>query len=171
MKGKSWSITNIVFRGTINVISWITSMGDTINLFKYMSSNGKNFLKFLKYIWNYFKEQGLNGTEIGIILNNWAIHRANIVKDYWRSIGVRLYFLPAYYPELAPIKNYFSHLKSKLTKKIEKSEVDLKSNEFRDIVDNCIHSVSRESIKKLWSSFFWSVQNELDKANIYLAVE
>ena len=31
--GKSWSITNIVFIGSINVISWITTKGEAINMF------------------------------------------------------------------------------------------------------------------------------------------
>ena len=170
MKGKSLSITNIVFRGSINVISWITNLGDTINLFKYTRSNAKNSLKFLKDIWNYFKEQGVNENEIGIILYNWAIHWANIVKDYWITKGVKIYYLPVYFPERVPVELYFSHLKSKLTKKIQKSEVDLKSNEFRDIVDNYIHSALRESIKKLWSSFFLTVQNELDKTKIHFTI-
>ena len=44
--GRSCSITNISFKGSINAISWTTSSWETINLFKYMPSNSNNFLNF-----------------------------------------------------------------------------------------------------------------------------
>ena len=98
--GRSCSITNISFKGSINVISWINSSEETINLFKYMLSNSNSFLKYLRYVWDYFKEKGLEADEIWIILENWAINRANKVRKYWASIGVKLYYFPAYYPSL-----------------------------------------------------------------------
>ena len=169
--GRSWSITNVSFKGSINVISWITSSGEAINLFKYMSSNSNKFLKFLKYVWDYFIEKGLEANEIGIILDNWAIHRANKVKKYWTRTGVRLYYLPAYCPELAPVELYFSQLKSKLKKKIGGTKINLKTEAFIDQVANNIHSFTRESILKLWYAFFFTVKNEIGKAKVHISVE
>ena len=46
--GKSWSITSLVFNGSINTILWITTHGEVINMFKYIPSNSNNFIKFFK---------------------------------------------------------------------------------------------------------------------------
>ena len=95
---KHWSINNIVFGGSINLISCITTDRLAINLLKHWSSNAKTLIKFLKYLFEYLKEQGIFPYQTGIIIDNWAFHRAIWVKDYWRSIGVNLYYLPAYWP-------------------------------------------------------------------------
>ena len=82
-KGKSCALNNIVFQNSINVISCITSNGLSINLFKYISSTAKIFISFLKYLFKYLKEEeGIKPEEVGIILDNCAIHRAHIVKYY-----------------------------------------------------------------------------------------
>ena len=169
--GRSFSNTNISFKGSINFISWITSSRETFNLFKYMPDNSNSFLKFLKYVWDYFIEKGLEANEIGIILDNWAIHRANKVRRYWTSIGVKLYYLPAYCLELAPVELYFSQLKLKLTKRIEGNEISLKIHAFIGRVASNIHSFTKESILKLWHAFFLIVQNEINQAKVHICVE
>ena len=136
--GKACSITNVIFRGSINTISCITSNGQIINLFKYIPRNFEKFLKFLKYIWDHFKEQESEAKEIGIILDNWVIHRSDKVKRFWRSIGVILYYLPPYCPELAPIELYFSQLKARLTKTIDGKEIDLRADAFVNNITKCI---------------------------------
>ena len=168
--GKSWSITNLVFKGSINTISWISTRGEAINMFKYIPSNSNNFVKFLKYVCEYYDEKGFNAKNIGIILNNWAIHRAQVVKRYWINVGIRLFYLPAYCPELAPIELYFSQVKAKLTKGMKGSEIDVKADAFIEELSNCINSISKESISKIWSNFMCTICSRLDDAWVHINI-
>ena len=165
--GKHWSINNIVFGGSINLISYITTDGMAINLLKHWSSNAKILIKILKYLFEYLKEQGIFSYQTGIILDNWAFHRAIWVKDYWRSIGVNLFYLPAYWPELAPTELYFSRLKRSLVESFAKVQLDLKSESVLSIMPNSVHSLSKEYIHKLWKNFFSSVRSRLEKTRIH----
>ena len=166
--GKHWSINSIVFRGSVNFISCIATDGWAISLLKYRATNGEMLIKFLKFIFKYLKEQDVSPREIGIILDNCAIHRAKRVKDYCRSIGVSLYYLPAYCPELVPIELYFSRLKANMIENIEQ-QIDLKSDAALPIISRCIQAISKEWIQKLWQNFFSSVRNEIEKTRIHNA--
>ena len=55
--------------------------------------------------------------------------------------GLRVIFLPAYTPELAPIEKYFSIIKSQMLKEISGIQFNWKS-------DNSMEEMSRVSIKK-----------------------
>ena len=166
--GKSWSITNIVFKGSVNVISWITTKGEAINMFKYILTNSKIFLKFLKYVWEYFEEKGLKANEIGVILDNWSIHRAQMVREYWINLGLRLLYIPAYCPELAPIEIYSAQVKAKLTKGIKGLQIDLKKDSFIEELSNCIYSVQKESISKIWSNFVNTICRWIEDARVHI---
>ena len=79
--GKDCSITNIKFKKSVNVISSITTSGLSINMFKYVTTTANELWIFLKFIFDYIKEnEGLNPEEIGIILDNCAAHRARKVR-------------------------------------------------------------------------------------------
>ena len=160
--GKHWLINNIVFRGSVNFISCIATDGLAISLLKYRETNGEILINFLKFIFKYLKEQDVSPCETRIILDNWAIHRAKNVKSYWRSIGVSLYYLPSYCPELAPIELYFSRLKANMIENIE-HQIDLKSDASLPIISRCIQAISKEWIRKVWQNFFSSVRNEIEK--------
>ena len=164
---KHWSINNIVFGGSINLISCITIDGLAINLLKHWSSNAKILIKFLKYLFEYLKEQGIFPYQTGIILYNWAFHRAIWVKDYWRSIGVNLCYLPANWTELASIELYFSRLKESLVKSFAKLQLDLKSESVLSIISNSVHSLSKEYIHKLLKNFFSLVRSGLEQTLIH----
>ena len=65
---------------------------------KYCSTNADILIKILKHMFEKLKEQGINLNETGIIMNNCAFHRTGCVKDYWKSVRVSRYYLPAYWP-------------------------------------------------------------------------
>ena len=125
--GKHCSINNIIFKGSMNLISWITTSGLAVNLLKYTTSNSSLLIKFLKQLFEWLSQTGIHPDEIGIILDNWAFHRSKYVKSFWQSIGVKLYYLPAYAPELTPVELYFSQLKSSLIKRLGMEQMNLKS--------------------------------------------
>lgn len=61
-----------------------------------------------------------------VIMDNCSIHKAPKVKQLIESVSCRLIYLPPYSPDLNPIENYWSVMKSNI-KKIR--------NNFDDIVD------------------------------------
>ena len=113
----------------------------------------------------------MKAKEIGIIIDNWAMHRSDKVKRFWRGIGVRLYYLPPYCLELAPIEVYFSQIKARLIKTIDGKESDLRVDAFVNKITKCIQSISKESILKLWYSFFWAVQGNSTKSELILMLK
>ena len=44
---------------------------------------------------------------MGVLLNNWSIHRSKQSLDFFKEQGINVNFIPFYYPELAPIEKYF----------------------------------------------------------------
>ena len=115
-RGDSWSINNIMFSDSINMISAIFSNGYSISLLKSSATTSKDIIRFLGSLLKFIKiTTGIEKHEIGVILDNWPTHRSKIVENYVRKSLIRFYFLPAYAPELAPIETYFSRLKSIVT--------------------------------------------------------
>ena len=105
--GMSCSIANIGFKRSIILISAITTKGRVINMIKSESTTSKTFTAFLRYLWKLMNKEGFNSQDCGIILNNWSIHRAEIVRSYWKQADMKLFYLPQYSPELEPIEIYF----------------------------------------------------------------
>ena len=152
--GKHWTINNIVFRGSVNFVSWIATNGWAVNLVKYCATNANILIKFLMYVLKQLKDQGVNPNETGIIMDNCAFHRAKWVKDYWRSVGVNLYYLPAYWPELAPIELYFSRMKASFVENLGEQQINLKSDAAISAIAGCLNLLSKDYIKSLWRNFF-----------------
>lgn len=56
-----------------------------------------------------------------VILDNLGSHRGKPARDAIRSVGAKLFFLPAYSPDLNPIEMMFAKLKTLLRKADERS--------------------------------------------------
>ena len=66
-RGKSWSVWNIKFKKSINLISAVWSDGSAINLLKYTKTNKDSIIAFLKFLFKFVDEtNGLLPYEIGI---------------------------------------------------------------------------------------------------------
>jgi len=70
--------------------------------------NSESFLCFIKNC----KELGIFDNKI-LIMDNVKFHKSLVVMDYFRKNNIRHDFLPAYSPQLNPIEEVFSCLKSK----------------------------------------------------------
>ena len=57
-----------------------------------------------------------------VILDNLGSHKAPAVRNAIRAAGARLFFLPAYSPDLNPIEQVFAKLKHLLRKAAERSK-------------------------------------------------
>ena len=87
---KSWSILNVKFRNSVNLISAIWSDGAAINLLKYCKTNKESIIKFLRFLFDFItKTKGLVPSEVGIVWDNWPPHRAKIVRNFWKEMNVK----------------------------------------------------------------------------------
>ena len=60
-----------------------------------------------------------------VILDNLGSHKAPAIRQAIRAAGARLWFLPAYSPDLNPIEQVFAKLKHLLRKAAERSKETL----------------------------------------------
>ena len=103
-RGKSWSVWNIKFKKSINLILAVWSDGTAINLLKYTKTNKDSIIAFLKFLFKFVDEtKGLLPYEIGIVWDNCSPHRAKEVKSFWIERRARLFYLLQFSPELATV--------------------------------------------------------------------
>ena len=54
-------------------------------------------------------------------MDNLGSHKGQIIRSILRAVGARLFFLPPYSPDLNPIEQVFSKLKTLLRKAAERT--------------------------------------------------
>ena len=127
-KGKSCSFKNIKFQNSINMISAITSGGYSLNYLKYNTTTARTIIGFLQVLIEFVKRvEGVEWSDIGVIFDNCQCHKTKMVKDFAQSLSLKLYFLPSYSPELAPVETYFSIFKNNLIKEVGHWSWNIKS--------------------------------------------
>ena len=103
-KGKSQIIKNICFKNSWSLIIAITSTGGVIATKINGNVSSSLFVKFMKELILFIKDN--EDVEIWrslVLLDNASTHHANITKDYIKSEGLNVAFIPQYCPEMAPV--------------------------------------------------------------------
>lgn len=80
------------------------------------------------------------GIPIKLILDNAAYQRCNSVKDYARSFGAELIFLPSYSPNLNLIERLWKFVKSEVLNAAYHGTFD----DFKDAIDNCVSRTDKD---------------------------
>ena len=105
------------------MISAITSGEYSLNYLKYNTTTAQKLPIFFQVLAEFVKRvegvEGSEGSDIGVILDNCQSHKTETVKEFALSLSRKLYFLPSYSPELAPVETYLSILKNNLIKEAE----------------------------------------------------
>lgn len=81
-----------------------------------------NAEKFVHYVENKLKP--ILESEDVVIMDNCSIHHAKIVKERLCKLGISVLYLPPYSPELNPIEEAWSKIKSKLRRAKVRNIVD-----------------------------------------------
>ena len=161
-RGISWSFRNIKFQNSINMITAITTSGYSVSYLKYGTTTSQTIVDFLKVLLGFIKRvDGVDGSKIGIILDNCQCHRTKKVKEFAQRSSLRLYFLPSYSPELAPVETYFSKLKCNVIKEEGNRSWNLKSKMGMDLAIKAIRNIGPDFIKSLWRHYFESLKKEI----------
>ena len=150
------------------MVTAITTSGLAINMLKFWSTTAEIFKEFLNYVFSYLIAEGMEPQDIGIILNNCPIHREGLVREYCKNKAARLFYLPQYSPELAPVEIYFSKIKHLIIQEIEEEgePADLRTEESISKIAHCIHNIDPDYIRRLWSRLISIIRGELKEISM-----
>ena len=154
LKGVPTITKNIMFSGSINLITAITTTGSSYSIIKSKTSNRYSFLNFLTKLFNEMKlKERICSRDIIVILDNAKIHQAHAVVDFMDSEDVRYLFLPQYSPEFAPVEIFFANLKQALlTRKAEM--LNLGNENGTEHVGRELQNIEAGRIRRIWGALF-----------------
>ena len=119
-KLKRAEMKRIVFDKSVSIISGISSDGWSFSHLLTTTIDSSNFKEFLVDLKNYIQAKWyIKGRRIVIILDNASSHKANRSEKFMKANFGSIFFLPKYTPQYAPVKNFFSVLKSNLWSKLK----------------------------------------------------
>lgn len=128
----------------VSMISAVSNRGDLIfNLYE-----GKlSILKYLRFIRGVIKDMG---RPVILIADNLRIHHAKIVMGWLkkREDKVRMFFLPAYSPQLNPDEFANSYLKNRIGEREPASDKKQLAGQMSDIMT--AYKGNRKKVKKLF---------------------
>ena len=81
---------------------------------------------------------------------NASIHHGWIIKRLTIEEDLKMLFLPAYYPELAPIETLFSLIKTKVRRNVDEEQWDFSKDTGTLKIASVLSLISRETIQGIW---------------------
>ena len=103
-KGKKCNLTNTKFTNSISLISAIWTNGFALDVISYGTVNGSKFVEFLSILSEEMRvKSAMNLSDFIILMDNWAVHRSKLVRDFIVSNKMKVHFNVPYSPEPAPI--------------------------------------------------------------------
>ena len=119
-----------------SIISAVSSSGVEAALYGEWSTDGSIFLDFIKRQ----LVPRLNKGKI-VIMDNVGFHKVVGVREAIEESGARLLFLPPYSPDLSPIENMWSKIKSSLKKLAPRTR-----SQFRKAIRIAFEGISRKDL-------------------------
>ena len=114
------------------------------NTFGFYTINGNSVIRFYdnsrkEDVCLFLEEIRSNnpGREIVLILDNFASHRAKVVKKRSSDLNIRLVYLPPYSPDLNPIEFLWKSVRRIVSSTLIASEMHLKA-----VVENTFEEIS-----------------------------
>ena len=107
-RGASWCMNNVIFKRSINMISWIVTNGILISMLKQTTTDSCQLIGFLKYMLEYIENwYKITSNQVGIVLDNCSIHRSRKFRAYCCVAEVSLYLLLVEYTPITPGKGVY----------------------------------------------------------------
>ena len=123
IKGKPLEVKNCSFTGSISCILAVCSNGSWIRLLWNSSVDSSKFTWFIKIMKNWLnKHNNFGFNRVEILLDNCSYHKSNETLSLLRKLRYKIYFIPTYTPEFAPIEMCFSLLKRNLSERCKTKE-------------------------------------------------
>lgn len=87
-----------------------------------------------------------------VFLDNASIHKSDNIREAIEATGAKLVFLPPYSPDLSPIENMWSKIKSIIKKLMPRSP-----GEFHDALVNSIYELSDDDFEEWYEHCGYSI--------------
>ena len=146
LRGDTPTTHRLLSRGKrINAVAAICSNGLlTVDLTE-STMTGERFFDFVRgsLIPNMLPFNGINPQSIAV-LDNCAIHHVQEVKEVFQQAGILLFFLPPYSPDLNPIEEAFSYVKTYLR---EHDELLQSITNPTHVIQSAFHSITKNLCK------------------------
>ena len=155
LKGQNKEVKNSPFIGNLYMILAIFSNGWWFWLTSRSTINSTVFIYFIKVLNNWLCSQKLFGfRNLECILDNCPSHKSKATIKMLNKLKLKINFLPAYSPNLAPIELWFGFLKKKLATQSRSMIVKLGSIDFHNKLLASMKYLTKELIRTYFSKFY-----------------
>jgi transposase len=121
---------------TFSIIGAVNTEGVVAALYGEWATDGNIFFQFIENV----LAPKLTKGQI-VIMDNVGFHKINGIEELIKAKGAKLIYLPPYSPDLSPIENMWSKLKSILRKKSART-----LKQFQKAIAEAFRSISTEDL-------------------------
>ena len=153
-KGKNQQIMNLFAQNSCSMITGFTNDGEFIGMIvkKSVTSDEVNdFLSILTYALTHKNKHKLR--DILFTMDNAAIHWSAKTKSHYENLGLKVAYLPPYWPALAPVELLFKIIKTKIRSMSYSNNVDYLKDSGTDLIIKAMASLEPTKISSIWRSF------------------
>ena len=152
--GESHPIVNTWGTGRAVVLFALISNGDWLWFISKRTTNSEVFWNFIILLAKYIELwMDFSASESELILDNASIHLSTVTKQITRKLGLRMWLLPQYSPNLAPVEIVFGMLKSKLRMKKSKQVIKFSMISGRKEICDALAGFTKVKVSRLWLVF------------------
>ena len=165
---KSWSkrgerteLKSIYFEKSASIISVISSTGWHFSHIHLDAINSEKFIQFMNDLKKFVRIKKLNkNRRMILLLDNSTSHTANAVIKALEGRFRIVLFLPQYSPQYAPVENFFSSFKSKLTQNLQAKTYNLHTSFTHEIIEKSLKKIGIKEIKGMWSHNYKTINED-----------
>ena len=163
-RGEEKAVKGIIFKGSVSVISSITTTGHSYTEVIDGTLNSKKFTEYLDRLFKYLKDaKNVDTSKIGLILDNCSVHRSREVSNYFARRNIAIILLPPYWPEFAPVELLFSLVKRNIMKIHKNEGLDLSKECNRSKILKAFQKIDWSCIRNIWKPMFSKMKKSIDE--------
>ena len=161
-KGETIEAKNSSFSGSISWILAIWSNGSWIWLLANQTIDSNCFVWFIKILNSWLNLNNKFGYhETIFLLDNCAVHKSKLTMKLLKKLSHKVYYLPAYSPELAPVEMCFSLFKRSLSESCKQESINLSFKQNFIKIHRSLKVLTSKSIKNMYGRLFHIVNEYL----------
>ena len=161
-KGKPVEWRNASFTESISWVLAICSNGSWLWFLSNQTIDGKTFVWFTKILDNWLKlYENFGYNEVIIILDNWSIHKGKLTQGLLKKLSYKVFYIPAYSPEFAPVEMSFSLLKRTLSESNKNKGIKLSFRQNLTKIYQSLQSLTSKTIKRMFGRLFKTMKDYL----------
>ena len=153
-RAKKYYISKVNIDNNLDLVWWMVFLTSSLNMI-----NSGNFIEYLGDLSKFIKTHwDGESRRIMIVIDNASSHTANYILKYMKEIYGVVFFLPQYTSQYAPVKNFFSSFKSKLTSGLKGKCRDLNVETTKKEIERIIRLIKPSEIISMWIYCFETIR-------------